>query len=605
MIEPIFIRFAGQPFKLDRLDDAASGRVSGADLRAALPGLLRSGELAAVKKAWGEKLYYIPQSRLPMLWERLTFTPLKPYEGSVQLQKEAGPGLQIDLFRALTWIARNGLPMTAKGTVHQKSIGKLTDHLFLREEDVAGLGLQYPHREAYPPQLAVVLDLLQALGMLERERTGWALNARELTAWLDLAPETMDAVLFRELLHRYVPDEAGIQHYVYRLAQSDLREGSWYAAPEVLASLRSLGMLPAGDLPEQSRMWFKSWLDALRGFGWLDIGTEGGSDTELIRWRRRPALNLPESAKDVYGEEGTIFIQPDFEILVPPEVSFRVRWELEACCDNQTTDIMSVYRLSRASVARAAELGRPPETVLELLESRSAGVPDNVRLALLQWAGELGRTSLQTVLLLRCKDEAAADTAASLPLLAGLLERIGPRDFIVDAEQEAKVRKVLEEARLAPPKPRNAASAAPEYPRLVESGSMPEPAGLSGEYSERAWIYSGRNLGFYDPADEPPGLDELFPGWHDIPGMWRGEMRDYHDSTKRKIMQQAVDWKAKVLLRLEGKNMEFIPAAITGEAGWKASGVLFPPDQDGGAGTAAELAPECWSAMRLLTPEIS
>lgn len=78
MIGHILRRFAGLPFKLERLDEAASGRVTGADLRAALPGLLRTGELAAVRKAWGEKLYYIPPERLPLLWEQVELAVMPP-----------------------------------------------------------------------------------------------------------------------------------------------------------------------------------------------------------------------------------------------------------------------------------------------------------------------------------------------------------------------------------------------------------------------------------------------------------------------------------------------------------------------------------------------
>ncbi|GJM70002.1 hypothetical protein HMSSN036_22180 [Paenibacillus macerans] len=56
----LFYRFAGQPFKLEQVDSAAAGGVSGAELRAAMPALLRRGDIKAVRKAWGERLYYLP-----------------------------------------------------------------------------------------------------------------------------------------------------------------------------------------------------------------------------------------------------------------------------------------------------------------------------------------------------------------------------------------------------------------------------------------------------------------------------------------------------------------------------------------------------------------
>lgn len=625
MIGHILRRFAGLPFKLERLDEAASGRVTGADLRAALPGLLRSGELAAVKKAWGEKLYYIPPERLPLLWEQAEPAPLLSYDGgSVRLLKEAGPGLALDLFRALTWIARNGLPMTSKGTIHQKSVGKLTAYLYLQETDVAGLGLRYPHQEVYPPQLAVVLDLLQALGLLTKERAVWGLEASRLTAWLDLEPEAMEALLFRELLHRYVPDDAVIQHAVYRLAQRDIREGVWYSLKDLSASLQAMGMI-YGDVPDWLEPWMGNWVDALSGFGWLDIG-KSASGTTLIRWRRKPRLGLPKETAEAASLEGTaanreepvrlsgvFFVQPDYEILVPPDVSYRIRWELEACCDNQTMDAMSVYRISKSSVARAAELGRTPGSVLELLKAHSAtGVPENVELALEQWGGEMGRILLEEKLLLRCGDGEAAETVAALPALAGVLERIGPRDFIVNAGEAAKVRKVLEEANLSLPKLRTAGAPGPEYPKLEEPGLSAVSDLLSGNSEERAWIYSGQNLHFYDRSDEVPGAEQLFAGLNEIPVMWRNEMRDYHASTARKMMSQAIAWKTKVWLRINGSIKEFIPVALTGEEKWSVQGRLFSQgngsgDKEGAGeaeGILTELAPEQWEAMRLILPEM-
>lgn len=619
MIGHILRRFAGLPFKLERLDEAASGRVTGADLRAALPGLLRTGELAAVRKAWGEKLYYIPPERLPLLWEQVELAVMPPHDGgSVHLHKEAGPGLVLDLFRALTWIARNGLPMTSKGTIHQKSVGKLSAYLYLQDRDVAGLGLRYPHQEVYPPGLAVVLDLLQSLGLLTKERALWGLDSSRLTAWLDLEPEIMEAVLFRELLHRYVPDEAVIQHAVYRLTQRDFREGNWYALKDMYASLQTMGMT-SEDLPDRVTEWIESWVDALSGFGWLDIGKNSKGST-LVRWRRKPQHELPEKTAEVdhiedtaanYEEparpSGVFFVQPDYEILVPPDVSYRIRWELEACCDNQTMDAMSVYRISKSSVARAAELGRTPDVVLELLKAHSAtGVPENVSLALEQWAGEMGRIVLEEKLLLRCRDEEAAETVAALPALAGVLERIGPRDFIVDAGQDAKVRKALEEANLSLPKQRTAGTSGPEYPKLEEPGLTTVSDLLGGKSEERAWIFSGQNLHFYDRSDEVPGAEQLFAGLNDIPVMWRSEMRDYHASTARKMMSQAIAWKTKVSLRIDGTIMEFIPITLTGEEKWTVQGHLFSQvdGRDGVQGNLTELGPGQWESMRLMLPEM-
>lgn len=619
MISHIFRRFAGLPFGLERLDEAASGRVAGADLRAAIPRLLRTGELSAVKKTWGEKLYFIPTDRLPTLWEQYAGKKLEPLDGeTAEMEQAAGPGLSADLFRALTWIGRHRLPVTAKGTIHQKAVQKLTDYLFLQENDVSGLELRYPHQDAYPPQFAVVMDLLLALRLLEKERSSWGVKTGELERWLGLSPRMMEAVLYRELLHRYVPGDAAIMHFVYRLGCGDLCEGSWYGLEELYASLREEGYFP--ETPnDRFYGWTKGWLKALAGFGWLDTGM-GPQGEVLFRWSRKPdpgaalAPVSPAIGASASGEGSTsssclIYVQPDFEIMVPPDVSYRVRFELEAFAENVAFDAMSVYRLSRSSVALASELGRSPEQILAFLEARSAGgLPENVRLALLQWAGELGRTSMGEQLLLQCADEATADIVAGLSGIRDGVERIGPKHFIVNAKSEAKVRKALDDARLSPPRSKAGGEAGPAYPQLdLSASSAPDGTAFHESAADQAWVHAGKVVHFYNPTDETPEPEELFPGLTEIPAMWKKEMREYHASTAREILSRAILWRAKTELKLDGKIVEFIPLALNGGEKWTVSGRLYPlsPAQESEEGAEVELSPEQWGGMRLVMPEIS
>ncbi|WMT42527.1 hypothetical protein RE628_09400 [Paenibacillus sp. D2_2] len=53
MMEAMIRKFAGSPFTLSKLNTAAADRLSGAELRAAMPDLLHKGQVAAVKKSWG------------------------------------------------------------------------------------------------------------------------------------------------------------------------------------------------------------------------------------------------------------------------------------------------------------------------------------------------------------------------------------------------------------------------------------------------------------------------------------------------------------------------------------------------------------------------
>jgi hypothetical protein len=248
--------------------------------------------------------------------------------------------------------------------------------------------------------------------------------------------------------------------------------------------------------------------------------------------------------------------------------------------------------------------------MIDFLQGNSAGIPENVLLSLQQWAKELGRTSFAEVLLLRCKDEDAAKKITGHPGLKEILEPIGRLDFIVDPSSSDKVEKVLEELHLSPPRIRAASSSEPQYLRLESDSEILEQGmGNVWELAEhQAWIYNGRDYQFYERDTSIPRRDQLFPGLQDIPGVWLREMRKYHPSTVRKIIEQALQWSAKIILRLDGSLTELIPRRLEGEENWRVYGLLFYLDKDGAtlAGSLQEtsLSADQWEEMRILMPEM-
>ncbi|MEC2345753.1 helicase-associated domain-containing protein [Paenibacillus barengoltzii] len=607
----LFRRYAGQPFRLEQANAAAAGSMSGADVRAALPALLCSGEIAAVRKAWGEKLYYIPLDRQLDLWKTLGYTELREQDPAcVELEREAKSGLALDLFRALTWIAGNGLRMTAKGTIHQKERSKLEDRIVLKAEDISGLQLNYPHPDVYSPALAVVMDLLLALGLIAKERAVWRTDVPGMAAWLSLDVPAMNFVLWREILQRYVPADVGLQHVALRLTAPDLKPGVWYSVEELLGSLQDQGLLGAGggDLSPERAAWTEGWLEALCGFGWMELGRHP-EDGRMFRWlidRETSSPEVPPSPQSSPSVKGKIIVQPDFELLVPPDVPFTVRFELEFCAELASSGMMSVYRLTRAGLEQASRLGRTPQEILQLLEEYSAGVPTPVRDSLLQWGREIGRTTLTEVKLLSCADSEAADRISDLTSLAGKLERIGPLHFLVTTDSEAEVIKILDSERLAPAQRGTSAPDDPVPPKLTEMEVTRSNDKEQIIQKGQGWIYKGADLHFYEPETRPPDVDELFPGLSEIPVMWWKELRRYHASTARELVERALAWSAKLMLQIGGDTVVCVPLAIVeGESDWLVRVRHVPSSAAQEKDTSdkeVQLSPRDWQAIRLILP---
>lgn len=626
----LFARFAGQPFKLEQARQAAKGEISGADILAALPALLSSGIVSAVRKAWGEKLYYLSLPSLLGVPYIEAYPPLREQDsGLITLRREAGTGLALDLFHSLAWIAKHGLRITAKGTIHQKERSKLEGLISLSDQDAVGLGLSYPHADVYSPALAVVLDMMLAKGLIVKDRPKWNLHSARLSSWLSQDIQGMNEQLLLEVLQRYVPADARLQHIAFRLVSYDLQFGQWYSLEELLDSLHERALLEE-ELTTEQRVWIEAWLEALCGFGFVELGVIAAEGT-AFRWlldRKGLAslgqervisskmAQIDDHADEPNGEISSghpvvLIVQPDFEILVPPDFSLAVRFELEACAEHVTTDVMSVYRISRNAVDQAAALGRSVQDIMELLSRYAATVPDSVRAALEQWGREIGRTELMEAQLLRCADLEAAERIASMSDLGEKLERIGPQHFIVVGEQSAEIIKRLEAERLAPVSSSLVSSSdRMVYPRLIGThGELGEDKGHpnskpSEAFEAQGWIYKGADLHFYESEQGVPEPEELFPGLTSLPSIWWKESRPYHLSTARKLVELALEWQTKLRVKVGDEELLCLPLSVEGEEVWQLKVRCLSSSLIAWNGEAERLlVPGEWLTIQLVLPE--
>ncbi|AZK46976.1 hypothetical protein EIM92_13110 [Paenibacillus lentus] len=542
-LELIFRQFAGVPFKLEHLSKAANGRITPADLRAAIPELLRQQYIVSVCKAWGDRLYFIPQELLYLLqqyWIRPGLTPRSSCD--VRLVKEAKRGLALDLFRSLVWIACNELPITAKGTIHQRVLTKLSQQIALRQEDVKGLALKYPHQDVYPEHIAIMLDMLLELNIINQGLKVWELNVHELGLWFNLDLAEMNEVLYQRVLLKFVPADTELQHFVFVLSSLEWLEGEWYSYERFITWLQEERLLRP-EISEDRQNWMWSWVEAMCGFGWLELGCDHAGG-HAFRWMYRPrGKGLSPSASAKPSEDGQtnirFYIQPDFEIIVPPEVPFAVRWELEVFTESVVTDRLSIYRITNDSVAKGIRLGRSRADILCYLHRYSAGIPNNIASALEEWGSEKGKPGNEVI-----------------------------------------------------------------FPKLDSptSGAWEQKGNLSEAVIPWGILFCGENMAACRLYDAIPEKAELFPGLEQIPGMWLKMARIYHPSTARQLVSQAIQWQTLLVLQICGEMVEYLPSRLEGGEDWRVSGKLFTPFDP--EGYEAMLAPKDWENMYIQLPEI-
>lgn len=176
-------------------------------------------------------------------------------------------------------------------------------------------------------------------------------------------------------------------------------------------------------VPTTREGWEAAWAGLLVGFLLLRLVPLGGArlgrmDEERLALRVTDAGRFLLGAADGFDyappPEGEVVVQPDFEVVFLAPAP-RVEAELGRFAERTGVGVGALFRLTRASVLRAAEQGLLAEAVLETLQGVSrSGVPANVARQVRDWMQTVRRVSIRPALLMECPDPETAARARAL-----------------------------------------------------------------------------------------------------------------------------------------------------------------------------------------------
>lgn len=539
LLTTIVANFAGVPFELEQLVKAGTqAHYTGSEIRVGLANLRRHGVVFAVRKAWGDQLFYLPTDLVP-LWQRrllpVQAIRLPASESRPEIDPDKRYRLPLSLELLLAWqsVADRPIVFTSKGTLNRPSIAKLISSMSMASQELEPIAFAYPEAGHLPRQAALAIDLGLCAGVLVRGERDIRIDECGMNDWLALSVRQADARLHEYLLERYA--SADPQLHLAASAVATLPTGQWLET-----------RLFAAVVPESKA---DAWLRLLECCGWVERGSAAGRPVFRIL-NEFPACEAgSEPEADPNG--GAFIVQPDGEIIVTPDVGLAARWTLERTTERVAADVLFVYRLSRDACAKAVDAGYSRQALTEFLENGSGEpLPSQVADALKDWFARLGRTRFEDAVLLRMDSPAIAKLLMDDPELASCkLALIGDQDFIIDAGDRKAI-----EARLSklgyPP-------AATKQHRLGDAVPV-----AVGQKRETGWIYRPFALSCYEADPSFPELEELFPGVLDIPSAWVREPRAYHASTREALVQRAIGWQTSLLVRREGETRQFVPRAL-------------------------------------------
>jgi hypothetical protein len=149
-------------------------------------------------------------------------------------------------------------------------------------------------------------------------------------------------------------------------------------------------------------------------------GARLGHTAEGIGFDLTPAGRYLLGASDEFHlaapGEGEVVVQPDFEIVFLSPAP-RLEAELARFAERTGTGVGALFRITRASILRAAEQGLSADKVLKALGQASrTPVPANVARQVKDWFGGTRRVRIAPAVLVECPD---TETAARVTSLAG------------------------------------------------------------------------------------------------------------------------------------------------------------------------------------------
>jgi hypothetical protein len=596
-MEAVVRGFASTPFDEAQLVKRAAPDMPGAELRIGLAGLRAAGIIVTARKAWGELQHALPDDALGAWQLALYGAPdAAAADAGVELTASAPGALDDDVFALLAYAAKNELALTQRGTLHKRHLHALQGELTLAaSEPLQRMGPAYAFADTYDAGTAVVLDAALRLGLLAASGSALSVQPAPLRAWLRRPRAARDAVLRMAWTERLWPAEPLLQHAA--AAAERAPRGVWLALPRLAAWLARFADAPAETLAELASV---RWLEPLAALGWLELGRCARTGEPLLR--------IPPEAGDAPEQPGRFYVQPDFELIVPPDVPADVRWELERYAERRSSDQVHVYAVTRSSVRFACENGATADEMAGFLEEHAMfGLPDNVRQAIGQWAGAYGKVSFARVTLLRCADADLAEQVLRHPKVAAqVVARLSDTDFIVPDASVPDLRTLLDKAGLAPrlaiETPGAPAAAESGFPRMTESEASGEEAHLPDltalAAASRGLLFGTDPLLVCELETELPEQADLLPDLKEVPAMWWKDYRAYHASTRKEMIRKAIEWQSLLKLRKDGQDRTVVPQRLLEDrSGWALVGIE--------RGSEIRLSGYEWDEMKLLVPGIN
>lgn len=390
--------------------------------------LILSGLIGGFRRP--EMRYFSPRGpaeQVRAIFSRGVVVP--PEDHKAALPPASFPALLEDICSLAAAAYREPLPVTLKGHIRKTVL----DRIFTGSpitNDTEGSSFS-PHRDEF------VTGYLVKRGLMEFDGRAAALT-QAFGGWINLGTSDRMQDIASYALELYLTDDSAIVPFVGLFGE--LVPGT-VLDPDGLARFfheRTPASYPFTSLSPR----IHTVLACIRHLGAFAV-VEG----RYVMTETGCALFRGETLPLERAVSSSFTLQPNFEVLIGPELDPRIRFTLELMSTRKRRDIILTNMVEKSGIAKARERGMSVGDVLEFFErhSRSA-LPQNVRFSIATWAEAYGNVLFEPVMLMRFRNGNDCESVMHVPSIAPYIrERISETSVAIPADKVLAIASMLKD----------------------------------------------------------------------------------------------------------------------------------------------------------------
>ncbi|MEX2416588.1 MAG: helicase-associated domain-containing protein [Paenibacillaceae bacterium] len=552
------------------------------ELKLALLGLCRKSKVISMRKVAGERVYCVPYDvYFNHMTEISMALPhyLSPLDNVEEFGDSTGQDLVMDLLIMMGWISKEQPQLSKKGQLDKKLIEVMLQHIRLAPdllaEHVVGKDAA---KLTFPLPISILIDLGLRLSTIQITDGHLQLDEHRVAQWLELNPTDVKLQLYHLWFRVHYPEQPFIRHLLVLLPM--LPSHQWFSIDHLFRWIEDHALGGDGS-NEKNQQLMEVYLLAVQSLGWVEQGR---------------TMEGNKAVKSLIGVDKTVqydnlqvrwFVQPDFEILVPLGVSYSDHYKFNTYATLISRNLMYRYHITKDSIFAAFQQGWTTDSLLKHLESLARyEVPESIQISIMEWDKQYRGVRLETVVILRCETTAIAEELMTISEIAKILNeqsRLSPKIFLIPEEDIDFIHEMMHTYGYRTDK------------KGAESRTNKRAA---HELEPSSGIFHSRiRYDMYTQDEQFPEIESLYPGLADVPSGWMNTYLAYHMSTRKQLLQQAIDWQCYVQAAYEGEDIIIAPVSITLEGSTPQVAGIY-------RGKNIQTALDKLEAMRLIVPGI-